>query len=53
MCPRGLLLKTGAIDDVHRAVVACNEDEKRKEGKSIVEVLAKLKFEVQHDRKLT
>ncbi|KAL9118008.1 MAG: hypothetical protein Q9187_005451 [Circinaria calcarea] len=47
------VILTGAIDDVHRAVVACNEEEKRNEGKAIVEVLAKLKYELQHDRQLT
>ncbi|MCJ1269406.1 hypothetical protein MMC22_009298 [Lobaria immixta] len=41
------------IDDVHRAIVPCNEEEKRNEGKLIVEVLAKLKYELQHDRQLT
>lgn len=45
--------QTGAIDDVHRAVVACDDEIKRNEGKSIVEGLAKLKYELQHDRVLT
>ncbi|MCJ1478699.1 hypothetical protein MMC13_007380 [Lambiella insularis] len=44
---------TGAIDDVHRAVVACKDEDKRQEGKTIVEGLAKLKYELQHDRHLT
>ncbi|MCJ1393439.1 hypothetical protein MMC18_006313 [Xylographa bjoerkii] len=46
-------MKTGAIDDVHRAVGVCNDEPKRTEGKSIVEGLAKLKYELQHDRQLT
>ncbi|EHK96648.1 putative UPF0364 protein [Glarea lozoyensis 74030] len=45
--------KTRAIDDVHRAVSEVTEDAKRDEGKRIVEQLAKLKYELQHDRKLT
>ena len=45
--------QTGAIDDVHRAVVACEDESKRNEGKSIVEGLAKLKYELQHNRALT
>ena len=45
--------KTGAIDDVHRAVTSCEDTEKATEGKSIVEGLAKLKYELQHNRQLT
>jgi hypothetical protein len=45
--------KTGAIDDVHRAVSEVTDEAKRVEGKKIVEELAKLKYELQHDRKLT
>jgi hypothetical protein len=45
--------RTGVIDDVHRAVSKCDEPEKRDEGKKIVEEIAKLKYEVQHDRQLT
>jgi hypothetical protein len=53
-CIRTLLTKkTGAIDDVHKAVSETKEEEKRNEGKKIVEDLAKLKYELQHDRKLT
>jgi hypothetical protein len=48
-----LTAETGAIDDVHRAVSATTEATKRDEGKRIVEDLAKLKYELQHDRKLT
>ncbi|CAG8970750.1 hypothetical protein HYALB_00001535 [Hymenoscyphus albidus] len=44
---------TGAIDDVHRAVSETTDDAKRGEGKKIIEELAKLKYELQHDRKLT
>ncbi|MCJ1469213.1 hypothetical protein MMC07_007846 [Pseudocyphellaria aurata] len=44
---------TGAIDDVHRAIIPCTDAETRNEGKSIVEDLAKFKYELQHDRKLT
>jgi hypothetical protein len=29
------------------------DEEKRKEGKTIIEELAKLKYEIQHDRQLT
>lgn len=47
------IIKTGAIDDVYRAVVTCDEEEKCTEGKSIVANLAKLKYELQHDRPLT
>lgn len=53
-CTRAVLTaETGAIDDVHRAVSATTEATKRDEGKRIVEDLAKLKYELQHDRKLT
>jgi len=45
--------KTGAIDDVHRAVSETTDETKRMEGKKIVEDLAKLKYELQHDRKLS
>jgi hypothetical protein len=44
--------KTGAIDDVHRAVSETKDEAKRTEGKRIVEELAKLKYELQHDRRL-
>lgn len=46
-------MKTGVIDDVHRAIVACDDEPKRKEGKTILEGLAKMKYELQHDRHLT
>ncbi|KAF6223695.1 hypothetical protein HO133_000538 [Letharia lupina] len=47
------VIVTGAIDDIHRAIVASDDVPKRKEGKTILEALAKLKYEVQHDRQLT
>jgi hypothetical protein len=48
-----LTRKTGAIDDVHKAVSETKDEGKREEGKRIVEDLAKLKYELQHDRKIT
>jgi len=45
--------QTGAIDDAYRSVSACTEPEKHDEGKKIVEQLARLKYEIQHDRALT
>ncbi|KAG6985302.1 damage-control phosphatase [Physcia stellaris] len=42
-----------AIDDLHRTVVACDGDEQRKEGKTILEELTTLKYEVQHNRHMT
>ncbi|KAG7005191.1 damage-control phosphatase [Physcia stellaris] len=47
------VIVTGAIDDLHRTIVACDDEEKRQEGKTLVEGLAKLKYELQHDRQLT
>ncbi|KAI9721576.1 MAG: hypothetical protein M1812_002338 [Candelaria pacifica] len=44
--------QTGAIDDVHRATGDAKGEEKRSEGKRIVEGLAKLKYELQHDRQI-
>ncbi|KAK4114822.1 putative UPF0364 protein [Canariomyces notabilis] len=44
---------TQAIDDAYRSVAACDDAAKRDEGKKIVEELARLKYEVQHDRALT
>ncbi|KKK12919.1 hypothetical protein P175DRAFT_0471203 [Aspergillus ochraceoroseus IBT 24754] len=47
------VIVTGAIDDLHRTVADVTDEEKRKEGKSIIEKLAALKYEIQHDRQLT
>ena len=47
------LSKTGAIDDVHKAVSAEKDAEKAEEGKTIIQNLATLKYELQHDRALT
>jgi damage-control phosphatase, subfamily III len=46
--------QTGAIDDVHRAVSALDlsEHDKAEEGKIITQGLAKLKYELQHNRRL-
>ncbi|KAJ5552570.1 hypothetical protein N7494_001948 [Penicillium frequentans] len=44
---------TGAIDDLHRTVISCNNTEKENEGKGIIANLAKLKYELQHNRQLT
>ncbi|KAL7624805.1 Hairy/enhancer-of-split with YRPW motif protein 2 [Parahypoxylon ruwenzoriense] len=44
---------TQAIDDVYRSVIESNDPEKQDEGKKIIEELARLKYELQHDRKLT
>ncbi|KAL8652715.1 MAG: hypothetical protein Q9226_004153 [Calogaya cf. arnoldii] len=49
----GLQPKTAAIDDLHRAITACRDDEKLADGKRIVEGLTKLKYELQHNRPLT
>lgn len=47
------LKQTGVIDDVHRAIMVCQDGEKSNEGKIIVKELGKLKYEMQHDRQLT
>ncbi|KAL5360354.1 hypothetical protein BJX96DRAFT_165093 [Aspergillus floccosus] len=44
---------TGAIDDLHRTVGDVTDEAKRKEGKAIIEKLAALKYELQHNRQLT
>ncbi|KAI1653980.1 DUF89-domain-containing protein [Daldinia decipiens] len=44
---------TQAIDDLYRSVSECEESEKQNEGKKIIEELARLKYELQHDRQLT
>lgn len=47
------VILTQIIDDAYRSVSDCDDAEKSAEGKRIVEELAKLKYEVQHDRALT
>ncbi|KAK5116792.1 hypothetical protein LTR62_007466 [Meristemomyces frigidus] len=47
------IILTGAIDDLHKAVSHATDSEKLEEGKRITEGLAKLKYELQHDRQLT
>lgn len=48
------IARTGIIDDVFRSVSKCDDDpEKRDEGKKIVEEVARLKYEIQHDREIT
>ncbi|KAI0117986.1 hypothetical protein GGR51DRAFT_273191 [Nemania sp. FL0031] len=47
------IIITSAIDDTYRSVAECDDAEKRDEGKKIVEELARLKYEMQHDRQLT
>lgn len=47
------LIQTQAIDDLYRSVAATDDKEKQEEGKKIVEQIARLKYEVQHDRVLT
>ncbi|KAJ6155608.1 hypothetical protein N7470_006174 [Penicillium chermesinum] len=44
---------TGAIDDLHRTSAEVSDAEKQKEAKAIIEKLAKLKYELQHNRQLT
>ncbi|EPS34340.1 hypothetical protein PDE_09304 [Penicillium oxalicum 114-2] len=44
---------TGAIDDLARTISTVSNDDKAKEGKSIIEKLATLKYELQHDRQLS
>ncbi|KAH8879566.1 DUF89-domain-containing protein [Thozetella sp. PMI_491] len=47
------IIVTGVIDDAFRSVAETNDADKVEEGKKIVEELAKLKYEIQHDRALT
>ncbi|KAF1957540.1 DUF89-domain-containing protein [Byssothecium circinans] len=47
------IIITQGIDDVHRSTYEIKDEEKAKEGKAIVAELAKLKYELQHDRGLT
>jgi hypothetical protein len=44
---------TQGIDDVHRSAGASKDEEVLKEGKWVVSELARLKYELQHDRALT
>ncbi|KAI8713478.1 Sugar phosphate phosphatase [Fusarium sp. LHS14.1] len=47
------VILTQSIDDVYRAVTKATDPEAIAEGKKIIEQLAGLKYEVEHDRKLT
>ncbi|KAI9924464.1 hypothetical protein ASPWEDRAFT_267451 [Aspergillus wentii DTO 134E9] len=47
------VILTGAIDDLHRTVGNVTDEEKAREGKGIIGDLAKLKYELQHNRQLT
>ncbi|KAF1351701.1 DUF89-domain-containing protein [Lizonia empirigonia] len=47
------IIITQGIDDVHRSTGASKDEETVKEGKQIVSELARLKYELQHDRELT
>ncbi|KAK6353694.1 hypothetical protein TWF696_005656 [Orbilia brochopaga] len=52
-CKRWPVIITQAIDAVFRAIPGPSDKDKTKEGRKIVEELAKLKYEVQHNRALT
>ncbi|KAJ4367005.1 Hairy/enhancer-of-split with YRPW motif protein 2 [Neocucurbitaria cava] len=47
------IIITQGIDDVHRSLHGTQDEQTLSEGKHIVSELAKLKYEVQHDRVLT
>jgi hypothetical protein len=47
------LPQTGAIDDMHKATAQRQNPEEAAEGKKITEAIAALKYELQHNRKLT
>lgn len=47
------MIITQGIDDVHRSTWALKDEEAEKEGKWIVSELARLKYELQHNRELT
>ncbi|PSN71004.1 DUF89-domain-containing protein [Corynespora cassiicola Philippines] len=47
------IIITQGIDDVHRSTWASSDEEYTTEGKWIVSELARLKYELQHDRELT
>lgn len=48
-----MLAQTQAIDDVHRTIGDLEDEQTQKEGKAVIEAMAALKYEMQHDRKLT
>ncbi|KAF2484724.1 hypothetical protein BDY17DRAFT_339005 [Neohortaea acidophila] len=47
------IILTGAIDDIYRATSAATEREKQEEGKKITRGLAELKYELQHNCRMT
>ncbi|KAF3042127.1 hypothetical protein E8E12_005405 [Didymella heteroderae] len=47
------IIITQGIDDVHKSTWASTDDATVKEGKEIVSELARLKYELQHDRELS
>ncbi|KAL5114549.1 Hairy/enhancer-of-split with YRPW motif protein 2 [Pleosporales sp. CAS-2024a] len=47
------IIITQGIDDVHRSTHSAHDEATQSEGKWIVSELAKLKYELQHDRALT
>ncbi|KAL8377445.1 hypothetical protein RB595_008228 [Gaeumannomyces hyphopodioides] len=47
------IIITQAIDDVYRSVAQTDDSAKTTEGRSIINELAQLKYQVQHDRQLT
>ncbi|KAF1915744.1 hypothetical protein BDU57DRAFT_451146 [Ampelomyces quisqualis] len=47
------IIITQGIDDVHRSTHSAQDEATQTEGKWIVSELAKLKYELQHDRELT
>ncbi|KAF1938250.1 DUF89-domain-containing protein [Clathrospora elynae] len=47
------IIITQGIDDVHRSLHGTKDEAKISEGKGIVAELARLKYELQHDRELT
>lgn len=47
------IIITQGIDDVHRSTHAAQDEQTLTEGKSIVSDLAKLKYELQHNRGMT
>jgi hypothetical protein len=52
-CERWPIILTQGIDDVHRTTWESKDTEVVREGKWLVSELAKLKYELQHDRELT